>query len=68
MIGPESIREISSNLDLSSPPGRGQGEAGSLRRHQNGIFAGTNDLVEKLAGRPPMTLDAFIEKHRAAFE
>jgi hypothetical protein len=33
--------------------------------HQNGIFApGTNDLVEKLGGRPPMTLEAFIEKHR----
>ena len=36
--------------------------------HQNGIFAGTNDLVEKLGGRPPMTLETFIEKHRAAFE
>ena len=35
--------------------------------HQNGIFAGTNDLVETLGGRPPMTLEAFIEKHRAAF-
>ena len=35
--------------------------------HQNGIFAGTNDLVEKIGGRPPMTLEAFIEKHRAAF-
>ena len=35
--------------------------------HQNGIFAGTNDLVEKLGGRPPMTLEAFIEKNRAAF-
>lgn len=35
--------------------------------HQNGIFAGTNDFVEKLGGRPPMTLEAFIEKHRAAF-
>jgi uncharacterized protein YbjT (DUF2867 family) len=35
--------------------------------HQNGIFAGTNDLVEKIGGRPPMTLDAFIETHRAAF-
>jgi NAD(P)H dehydrogenase (quinone) len=35
--------------------------------HQNGIFAGTNGLVEKLGGRPPMTLEAFIEKHRAAF-
>jgi NAD(P)H dehydrogenase (quinone) len=36
--------------------------------HQNGIFAGTNDLVEKLGGRPPMTLEAFITKHRKAFE
>ena len=35
--------------------------------HQNG-FAGTNDLVEKLGGRPPMTLEAFVEKDRAAFE
>jgi uncharacterized protein YbjT (DUF2867 family) len=36
--------------------------------HQNGIFAGTNELVEKLGGRPPVTLEAFIEKHRKAFE
>jgi NAD(P)H dehydrogenase (quinone) len=36
--------------------------------HQNGVFEGTNDLVEKLGGRPPMTLEAFIDKHRKAFE
>ena len=36
--------------------------------HQNGIFEGTNDLVEKLGGRPPMTLEAFITKYRKAFE
>ena len=35
--------------------------------HQNGIFAGTNDLVEKIGGRPPTTLEEFINKHRAAF-
>jgi NAD(P)H dehydrogenase (quinone) len=35
--------------------------------HQNGIFAGTNDLVEKIGGRPPMTLEEFITKHRTAF-
>jgi NAD(P)H dehydrogenase (quinone) len=35
--------------------------------HQNGIFAGTNDLVEKLGGRPPMTLEEFIIKHRESF-
>jgi hypothetical protein len=26
------------------------------------------DLVEKLGGRPPMTLDAFITKNRRAYE
>jgi NAD(P)H dehydrogenase (quinone) len=36
--------------------------------HQNSIFAGTNDLVERLGGRPPMTLEAFITKHRRAFQ
>jgi len=35
--------------------------------HQNGIFAGTSDNVEKLGGRPPMTLEAFITKNRAVF-
>jgi hypothetical protein len=35
--------------------------------HQNGIFAGTNDLVETIGGRPATTLEAFIDKHRAAF-
>ena len=37
--------------------------------HQNGICAGTNDYVEKIGGRPPTTLEAFIEQnHRAFFE
>ena len=36
--------------------------------HQNGVFEGTNDLVQRLGGQPPMTLEAFITKHRKAFE
>ena len=32
--------------------------------HEEGVFAGTNDLVERIGGKPPMTLDAFVEKHR----
>jgi NAD(P)H dehydrogenase (quinone) len=35
--------------------------------HQNGIFAGTNDIVEKIGGRPPMTIEEFVAKHREAF-
>jgi uncharacterized protein YbjT (DUF2867 family) len=33
--------------------------------HDNGIFAGTNDLIEKITGTSPMMLDAFIQSHRA---
>lgn len=36
--------------------------------HQAGIFAGVNDVIETIGGRPPMSLEAFIEKHRKAFE
>ena len=35
--------------------------------HQNGVFEGTNDFVEKLGGSPSTSLEAFIEKHRASF-
>lgn len=35
--------------------------------HSNGVFAGTNDLVEAIGGRPPLTLEAFVAKHRDAF-
>jgi NAD(P)H dehydrogenase (quinone) len=35
--------------------------------HQNGVFAGTNDLVKKIGGRQPTTLEEFITKHRKAF-
>ena len=31
---------------------------------QNGILAGTNDVVKKIGGRPPTTLEEFITKHR----
>lgn len=31
---------------------------------ENGVFAGTNDLVEKIGGQPPISLPAFIAKHR----
>jgi uncharacterized protein YbjT (DUF2867 family) len=35
--------------------------------HTNGIFAGTNDFVKKIGGRPPLTVEAFVAKHRDAF-
>jgi uncharacterized protein YbjT (DUF2867 family) len=35
--------------------------------HTNGVFAGTNDCVEKIGGRAPLTVEAFVAKHRDAF-
>jgi uncharacterized protein YbjT (DUF2867 family) len=36
--------------------------------HTNGVFAGTNDLVEQISGQAPMSVAAFVAKHRRAFE
>ncbi len=35
--------------------------------HQNGVFAGRNDLVEKIGGKRPIGLPEFLEAHRSAF-
>src|SRR5438132_3671389 len=35
--------------------------------HQHGVLPATNDLVETISARPATTLEAFIDKHRAAF-
>ena len=33
--------------------------------HRNGLFAGMNDIVERIGGRPPMTVQQFAEKNRS---
>ena len=35
--------------------------------YDNGVFAGTNDVVKKIGGRQPTMLEQFITKHRKAF-
>jgi hypothetical protein len=35
--------------------------------HANGVFAGTNNYVLEIGGRAPLTVEAFVDKHRAAF-
>ena len=35
--------------------------------HQNGIFRGETDVVKRIGGQPPQTLDAFIHEHRRLF-
>ena len=35
--------------------------------HQNGIFRAETDVVDRIGGQPPQTLDAFIREHRRLF-
>jgi len=35
--------------------------------YQDGIFAGTNDIIETLTGKPPLTLEEFVAHNRAKF-
>jgi hypothetical protein len=35
--------------------------------HTNGVFAGTNNFVATIGGQPPLTVEAFVDKHRDAF-
>jgi uncharacterized protein YbjT (DUF2867 family) len=35
--------------------------------YQKGIFAGTNDVIEKITGQAPQTIDSFIVANRKAF-
>lgn len=72
----EEFKKILQARDKASAKGKGREGNDFLFQHlrevaidhQNGVFEGTNDLVEKLGGRPPLTLEAFITKHRKAFE
>jgi hypothetical protein len=34
---------------------------------QEGVFAGTNSLAAQISGRPPMRIEEFVAKNRAAF-
>ncbi|MGA9150522.1 MAG: hypothetical protein WBZ36_08085 [Candidatus Nitrosopolaris sp.] len=35
--------------------------------YQDGIFSGTNDVVERITGKPPLTLEEWVERNRANF-
>lgn len=35
--------------------------------YRDGIFAGTNNVVETVTGAPALSVPAFIEKYRSAF-
>jgi NAD(P)H dehydrogenase (quinone) len=34
----------------------------------DGIFSGTNDVIERLIGQPPLTVEQFVEMNCARFD
>ncbi len=35
--------------------------------HQDGVFSGVTDVVEKIGGQAPQSLEDFVRAHRAEF-
>ncbi len=66
---PTSIEEFKEKMErvYKFPPFLVQHLVEVAQNYRAGIFAGTNDVVERITGTPPLSVPAFIEKHRAAF-
>jgi NAD(P)H dehydrogenase (quinone) len=66
---PGSIEEFRQKMEhvYKFPPFLVQHLAEVARNYRDGIFAGTNDIVERISGRPPLTVQQFIAQNRAVF-
>ena len=65
---PVSLEEFRSDIETHlKRPFLAQHLYEVARDHGTGIFAGTNNFVETITGRPPMSIEAFVAANRAAF-
>jgi NAD(P)H dehydrogenase (quinone) len=66
---PTSLEEFKRKMEqqYKSPPFLVQHLVEVAQSYRAGVFAGTNDVVEKVTGTPALSLAAFIEKNRKAF-
>ncbi|GAU04480.1 hypothetical protein BSLA_02r2114 [Burkholderia stabilis] len=37
------------------------------QNYRDGVFAGTNDFIEKITGKPPLSVQQFVARNRAVF-
>ena len=63
---PVSIEEFSRRAaeEHRYPPFLVQHLAEVAQDCRDGLFAGTNDVIEKITGEPPMTVQTFVKRHR----
>jgi NAD(P)H dehydrogenase (quinone) len=65
---PITIDEYRQHLEQNSvPPFRAQHLCAIALDCQNGIFAGTDDIIGGVTGQPPMTVQAFVTSNKQAF-
>jgi NAD(P)H dehydrogenase (quinone) len=66
---PTSIEEFKQKMEqvLKFPPFLVQHLVEVAQNYRDGIFAGTNDNVEKITGTPALSVQAFIAKYRNVF-
>jgi NAD(P)H dehydrogenase (quinone) len=66
---PTSIEAFKDKMENSYkfPPFLVQHLVEVAQNYRDGIFAGTNDNVEKITGTPALSVPAFIEKYRSVF-
>jgi NAD(P)H dehydrogenase (quinone) len=66
---PTSLEEFKQRMEqlYKFPPFLVQHLVEVAQNYREGIFAGTNDVVEKITGTPALSVPAFIEKYRSAF-
>ncbi|MGW4485105.1 NmrA family NAD(P)-binding protein [Amycolatopsis sp. NPDC004368] len=66
---PISVEEFSaSGRERGADPHLVQHLANVAVDYRNGVFSGTNDIVEKIGGRPPLSVAEFVRENRGAFE
>ena len=66
---PTSIEAFRRHMedDLKFPPFLVQHLVEVAQDYRDGVFTGTNTVIEDITGTPPLTVQEFIAKHRRAF-
>jgi NAD(P)H dehydrogenase (quinone) len=66
---PTSIEEFRQKMEqlYKFPPFLVQHLVEVAQDYRNGVFAGTNDAVEKITGMPALSVEQFIAQNKAAF-
>jgi uncharacterized protein YbjT (DUF2867 family) len=66
---PTSIEAFKTKMEnvYRFPPFLTQHLVEVAQNYRDGIFSGTNDVIEKITGKPPLSVQQFVSQNRAVF-